>query len=280
MTSLTLPFLVLFYIVVVSEGRDLYSGLDVYFDESQVDFNGTRAEREVTVIELPPILQIQVQRVQFDRVTSNVYKSNAYIKFDKVIHLDRYMEQYRETLRERRKNAREWSQLIDQYTQVLDEFGIDKTIGLSPDEILKRATRFILAQCENDATDDLEYQKDFAEIKKDSERLKSQKEETKEKIAELQDRLKHQYDDLRECEYRIHAVFIHSGQASFGHYWIYIYDFELDRWLKYNDTEVSEVEEAEVFADTSGSSTNPYCMVYVRAQDCKRLVNTVCRRPN
>ncbi|CAG8578459.1 387_t:CDS:10, partial [Ambispora leptoticha] len=247
-----------------NEGRDLYNGLDVYFDESQVDFNGTQAEREVTIIELPPILQIQVQRVQFDRVTSNVYKSNAYIKFEKELYLDRYMEQNREMLRGRREIAREWNQLLDQYNQELDEFGIDKTINLPADEILKRTYRFIVTQCENENTDKLEFKDDFFRFKNDSDDLKRRKEVTKNSVSELQDQLKHQYDDLRECEYRIHAVFIHS--ASFGHYWIYIYDFELERWLKYNDTEVSEVGETEVFADTSGSSTNPYCMVYVRAQ--------------
>jgi ubiquitin C-terminal hydrolase len=100
------------------------------------------------------------------------------------------------------------------------------------------------------------------------------------KISQLKSRLRRNYQDLQECEYYLHAVFIHSGQANFGHYWIYIYDFEKNRWLKFNDSYVTEVEEHVVFADTTGSSANPYCMVYVRARDAKELVETVCRQNN
>jgi len=32
------------------------------------------------------------------------------------------------------------------------------------------------------------------------------------KISELRLQLKQHYQDLRECEYRLHAVFIHSGK--------------------------------------------------------------------
>ncbi|KAG9298861.1 hypothetical protein G9A89_015882 [Geosiphon pyriformis] len=263
------------------ERGDLYNGLDVYFDEAQVDFNGTQAEREVTLIELPPILQVHVQRVQFDRTTANVYKSNAYIRFDKVIYLDRYLDEYREIRRERRKIANDLNQQIEMYSQQLNEFSPDKVTGLSPDEMLNRTVKFILSQRRTEINDDLQDEindRDLADISNESCILKSQKEDLKAKIAELQSDIRMQYDDLRKCEYRIHAVFIHSGQANFGHYWIYIYDFEKDRWFRYNDSHVTEVLETEVFADTTGSFANPYCMVYVRANDCKQLVNTVCRK--
>lgn len=73
------------------------------------------------------------------------------------------------------------------------------------------------------------------------------------------------YADMDQSdEYRVHAVFVHQGDAAFGHYWAYMYDLEEKRWLKYNDSIVSEVSEDEVFADTTGSSSNAYALIYVR----------------
>ena len=49
---------------VSEDGYDLYDGLSGYFYDT-VDFEGKKAIMDVTLIELPPILQIQLQvRVQ------------------------------------------------------------------------------------------------------------------------------------------------------------------------------------------------------------------------
>ena len=45
---------------VSEEGYDLYDGLSGYFDDS-VDFEGKKARMEVSLVDLPPILQIQLQ---------------------------------------------------------------------------------------------------------------------------------------------------------------------------------------------------------------------------
>jgi hypothetical protein len=106
------------------------------------------------------------------------------------------------------------------------------------------------------------------------------------------------YDDLQECKYQLHAVFIHQGefhqvvtlwiesvqfltfslstilgQANYGHYWIYIRDHVSGKWWKYNDTNVSEVNEAEIFKDTTGSTANPYFLVYVRSSGKQHLIS-------
>jgi len=64
---------------------------------------------EVTLIDLPPILQIQLQvncffphpssrtltllqRVQFNRETLQPYKSQSYIRFGESLYMDRYLE--------------------------------------------------------------------------------------------------------------------------------------------------------------------------------------------
>ncbi|WAR55733.1 hypothetical protein PtB15_6B476 [Puccinia triticina] len=77
---------------VAEEGRDLYDGLDKVFDESEVELENGKACRRVGLVELPPILQIQLQRVQFDRRTHTVFKSNAHLKFGQRLRMDRYLE--------------------------------------------------------------------------------------------------------------------------------------------------------------------------------------------
>lgn len=77
---------------VAEEGRDLYDGLDRVFDESEVELENGKACRRVGLVELPPILQIQLQRVQFDRRTHTVFKSNAHLKFGERLRMDRYLE--------------------------------------------------------------------------------------------------------------------------------------------------------------------------------------------
>jgi hypothetical protein len=67
------------------------------------------------------------------------------------------------------------------------------------------------------------------------------------------------------------------GDILHGHYWIYIYDFAHNRWFKYNDEQVAEVEEKIVYADTSAEGAGPYFVTYVREDIAGDLVEVVRR---
>lgn len=45
---------------VANDGIDIYDGLSGYFDDV-VEFQGRKARMEVTLVDLPPVLQIQLQ---------------------------------------------------------------------------------------------------------------------------------------------------------------------------------------------------------------------------
>lgn len=45
---------------VSDEGLDIYDGLGHFLDDT-VEFEGRQAEMEIDILELPPILQIQLQ---------------------------------------------------------------------------------------------------------------------------------------------------------------------------------------------------------------------------
>ncbi|KAN0065709.1 ubiquitin-specific protease ubp2 [Thecaphora frezii] len=78
---------------VLEEGRDLYDGLDGFFDEETlIGSEGKPLRRTVTLIEPPPLLQIQLQRVQYDRQTMRAFKSQAHLEMYETLYMDRYLD--------------------------------------------------------------------------------------------------------------------------------------------------------------------------------------------
>jgi len=72
-----------------------------------------------------------------------------------------------------------------------------------------------------------------------------------------------------------------SGSVSFGHYWIYIYDFKEKIWRKYNDEYVTAVTDAkEVFEHLdSNNPATPYFLVFVKENETERgMVEAVQRK--
>jgi ubiquitin carboxyl-terminal hydrolase 25/28 len=90
------------------------------------------------------------------------------------------------------------------------------------------------------------------------------------------------FAEFRTLAYRLYAVFVHHGSVSFGHYYIYIFDFDKQIWRKYNDEYVTEVQNVdEIFKP--GSTNNPptpYFLVYVNDDMKSRLASPVCREVN
>lgn len=76
--------------------------------------------------------------------------------------------------------------------------------------------------------------------------LKFKLESLRAEIADLEDKLVHQFDDMHHVGYKLHSVFIHRGQATFGHYWVHIHDFRSNIYRMYNDKTVAEVPADEV----------------------------------
>ncbi|XP_059208231.1 ubiquitin carboxyl-terminal hydrolase 28 [Centropristis striata] len=91
--------------------------------------------------------------------------------------------------------------------------------------------------------------------------------ELKASIERLSQTLEAMYSDNSLCQapYRLHAVLVHEGQASAGHYWAYIYDHANKRWMKYNDVSITESSWEELERDSFGGMTNAsaYCLMYI-----------------
>jgi len=98
-------------------------------------------------------------------------------------------------------------------------------------------------------------------------------------IKNTQTMIATQFADYKHLAYRLYAVFMHQGSVEFGHYYIYIYDFKKNVWRKYNDSEITEVQNpAEIFENQGRvNPPTPYFLVYVNAAMKDRLVEPVCR---
>ena len=93
---------------VLTGARDIYAALDAAFDVEDVAVAGGIEPKYYTISQLPPVLQIHIQRGQYDPETKKESKSNNHLDFKELIYLDRYMDTLDPELLNRRKESWEW----------------------------------------------------------------------------------------------------------------------------------------------------------------------------
>ncbi|TFY78461.1 hypothetical protein EWM64_g5551 [Hericium alpestre] len=255
---------------VSDEGYDLYDGLSRYFDDV-VEFESKKARMEVTLVDLPPVLQIQLQRAQFDRETMQPYKSQAYVKFGETLYMDRFLDSANPEKKERSKAIHSELSAIRDRIHLLTTgkhapFGSALT---STHEFLQKQEAVDLPEVDDEFILLLSSEQDY---------LRVELEELRSRASKLKQELDGIWENERETAYELTSVFIHRGSSpSWGHYFFYSRHLpeNPDSWFKYNDSDVSVVSKDEVLADTTGSTANPYMLVYVRKGS--EMINTVKR---
>ncbi|CAH1262895.1 USP25 [Branchiostoma lanceolatum] len=87
------------------------------------------------------------------------------------------------------------------------------------------------------------------------------------RILYLQAKIENLYEDnsLKQVPYQLHAVLVHEGQASAGHYWAYVRDHSQNRWLKFNDVTVTGMSWGELLRESEGGyhHASAYCLMYI-----------------
>ncbi|KAJ9074050.1 ubiquitin-specific protease ubp2 [Entomophthora muscae] len=284
-------------IMNICKPTDIYLALDEYFSSQKVELDGHMATRELVLSKAPPFLQIQLQRVQFDRQLLRVYKSNEYFRFYDRIYLDRYMEgattdpEMIERLATLKQDTFALHNMINKEAYLA---GLDinhRYIGTPPvqmlGDLINDYTRKMHAAEENDIDlTDVSFElnpaapNDAIKYRHAIEMLNITMAEHRCEMDAAYGRFRGFQDELIELqrrssrvEYRLHAVFIHKGSANYGHYWIYIRDWVKNIWYKFNDEHVVAVHESEIFSDTSGSSANPYYIIYISSDRITQLLD-------
>ncbi|GAA5923833.1 ubiquitin-specific protease UBP2 [Sporobolomyces koalae] len=240
--------------------RDIYDGLDTVFDDAPVEIEGKSARRSVSLLQLPPVLQIQLQRVQYDREKGRIFKSNAHLKFPETIDLGRYVEsdendpqfqdkkrrsnELRSKLEKTRTRLAKLEHNTNQSRQLRDALDHFATISDELEDLLSPT----LSEDTAMEAQDLE-----REIK-----------DLHQRIETIRNEMTRVWQNGVDQAYEVCAVFMHRGTASSGHYFIYQRDSrDPTRWLKYNDAVITVVDRQEVFRETT-NDTNPYFLVYCR----------------
>ena len=107
---------------VATGSRDIYAALDGAYDVQDVEVGGNLEPQYTSISQLPPILQIHVQRVQFDMEKKSVFKSNHHLELKETIYMDRYMDSSDADLMQRRRECWEWKKRLANLESQRDEF--------------------------------------------------------------------------------------------------------------------------------------------------------------
>ena len=97
---------------VATGSRDIYAALDGAYDVQDVEVGGDLEPQYTSISQLPPILQVHVQRVQFDMEKKSVFKSNHHLELKETIYMDRYMDSSDADLMQRRREYWEWKKQL------------------------------------------------------------------------------------------------------------------------------------------------------------------------
>lgn len=234
---------------------------------------------------MPSVLFLQIQRVVYDKEINDIKKISNPVSFDKVIYVDRFMLENRVMSSKIRAEVREYKKKVRILEQALEKFknyGNDK---LNLQNVMKTAVQFFSSQQNEKQVEEYDAIKVFdpnkiGDLGKGKECMENAihflqtfEKSIADQINAMEAQLKvykemviHSYDLMKKNEYYLHSILIHAGQADSGHYYSFIFDFDQQKWRKYNDIQITEETEENVFQSAIGdptSAASAYGLIYV-----------------
>ncbi|TRM61623.1 hypothetical protein BD626DRAFT_405576 [Schizophyllum amplum] len=256
---------------VTEDGTDIYDGLSGYFYDT-VEFEGKKSRMEVELVDMPPLLQVQLQRVQFNRETLQPFKNQAYVKFGETVYMDRYLDSSDPQKKMRSRAIQHDLTACRDRLRLLQQgkggMPYHASLG-STVNFLSRQQGIELPEADTEFMGALQAEQGYVQLEMES--LQKQ-------IVAMKTELESIWAEDKEAAYELTSVFIHRGTSpSWGHYFFYSRNLPAhpEQWFKYNDSDVTVVDRSEVFADTTGDTANPYLLVFAR-KGCE-VVDTVKR---
>ncbi|CAI7583871.1 unnamed protein product [Penicillium palitans] len=277
---------------VAHGSRNIYDAIDGAFDIQKISVDNSVAEQFASISQLPPVLQIQVQRVQFDPVKKCSFKSTNHLELLETIYMDRYMDTKNPDVVDRRNQCWEWKASLKRLEARREELLRTKESSSVDMTTLFRKVKTALqdlnsieddietgAEVGSDSMDPVASTELLDELESLAHKAETDLQAVDQEIKDTQTMISSQFADFNNLPYRLYAVFVHHGSVSFGHYYIYIFDFDKNIWRKYNDEYVTEVQNMdEIFKnDSTSNPPTPYFLVYVNDGMKDRLANPVCR---
>ena len=233
-------------VTLLPESQDMYDALDTFFNEEQLSTtSGECMSRSVSLVEAPPILQIHVQRVQYDRTAHRAVKTQAGLALDETLYLDRYMDMCTvpseciANFSSRHATAQQHRDMLSRLqTRLADIAEIPAVL-----ERLAQAVSALNAQEELH----LVANEDGAHaLRAEAEALRTEMDRIRTAIHAERHAIQNLWADARRVPYRLASVFMHRGEATHGHYFLDQRDFHTDTWISFNDARVAPIPFEEV----------------------------------
>lgn len=250
--------------------RDIYDALDSSFEDEYLKMEEYGdVKRALSITTLPTILQVQIQRVYYDRERFMPFKSIEPVPFSDQLFMDRYVTSDDPVMLERKEETRKIKEELRGLRERQQQLLSRDAVGLSKKDTFIETSKFLSSTVLENEGIEIDSKRDMIDHLNGL--TKAIDEELGcifERITTLQNKLTHQYDSFKKIGYTLFAVFIHRGEASYGHYWVYVKDLKQHgTWRKYNDETVTEVNETEVFNFTEGNTATPYFLVFVKDEN-------------
>lgn len=238
-------------VTILPGTRDVYDALDTFFNEEFVFLgNDAKVRREITLQEAPILLQIHVQRVQYDRTAQKIVKNQAALDLPDTLFLDRYMDlslsksERRPTLTLLHTRSQE---LRREKTKCTDRIQLLENEHLTG---LERAAN-ALGSLQNTTLDDDELhlllqEHSPEELMREASDMRAEVHQLRMQADTLRTELQGVWADERHVPYQLASVCMHRGEATHGHYFVNQRDFAKNEWISFNDTNVSTITGNEV----------------------------------
>uniref|UniRef100_A0A8C7ZNZ3 Ubiquitin carboxyl-terminal hydrolase n=1 Tax=Oryzias sinensis TaxID=183150 RepID=A0A8C7ZNZ3_9TELE len=241
--------------------------------------------RERWFKKLPPVLTFELSRFEFNTQLGRPEKIHKKLEFPQIIYMDRYLHKNLERTNERRGEVKRQKEQLAALQQKLecsaalfsDTEETDDGLACGVSNCQRTPIYKPFTQCRppidcpphpaphSITEEELHFVKTC--LQRWRTEVENEINELKATIEKVTQTLEGIYSDNSLCQvpYRLHAVLVHEGQASAGHYWAYIYDHANQRWMKYNDVSITESTWEELERDSFGGMTNAsaYCLMYI-----------------
>lgn len=243
--------------------KNIYDALDSYFRADLLEYDNESVKRSLTITELPNILQVQIQRVQYDRQLFRPVKNTDPLPFDSTIYMDRFMETDDPNILTKREESFQLRVKLNELKSRLEFLTRRGENGMTVKDSLISAKNFF--ESSNFKSFDLTVDSNTIEVLNiEIEKIDIELMNLRDDISQTEEKLLHQFDEFKKIGYTVFAAFIHRGSATYGHYWIYIRDPKNNVWRVYNDETVSEVSPEVVFDFSQSNTATPYYLVFVK----------------
>ncbi|KAF1818761.1 cysteine proteinase [Dissoconium aciculare CBS 342.82] len=271
---------------VPNESKNIYSALDEIFDLQAYDENAS-LETYKSITKMPPLLQINIPRIGYDNVRG-AFKSNACIKLEEELYLDRYVESADPEVLALRKKCWGWRKQLHNLKKEKSVLSKTSTNLDGPDtvtrtaEYLNNISSSLNAELAALDLDGIDVDPTLpSALASDAEAQRTRLLQLDQEISRLDTSIS-PLSFPQTLKYRLAAVFFHRGDYGHGHYWIYIYDFAQKLWRKYNDERVEEFPQdkiSKILAANEWSHGTPTYAVYVSDDLAEEVIQPVCRKP-